>query len=142
MPQSKSKQIIRRVLDELWNDGKPQSVDELYDKNVKIHVPGGNFTGRDGVRQFLGMYNEAFPDLHVEMEGFYPAEADNGGVLHWTFTGTHEGELMGIKASHNQVEITGMTLSRIKGGKIVEERFVWDRLDQLRQLGVSPEKLK
>jgi predicted ester cyclase len=76
------------------------------------------------------------------MEGFYPNDSDTGGVLHWRFTGTHKGELMGIAPTDNPVSIEGMTLSRHQDGKIYEEQFLWDRLEQLRQLGVSPDELE
>lgn len=142
MAQSKSEQIIRRVLRDLWNDGKATAIDELYSKDLRVNVPGSSFKGRDGIQQFIGMYHEAFPDLHVDMTGFYPNDTDTGGVLHWEFTGTHKGNLMGIAPTNNEVAIEGMTLSRMKNGKIVEETFLWDRLSQADQLGIEPDKLR
>jgi steroid delta-isomerase-like uncharacterized protein len=142
MTESKSRQLVERVLSDLWNDGKTTAIDDLYASELTVRVPGSTFKGRDGIQQFIGMYHEAFPDLHVEMEGFYPNDSDTGGVLHWRFTGTHKGELMGIAPTDNPVSIEGMTLSRHRDGKIYEEQFLWDRLEQLRQLGVSPDELE
>ena len=138
MPQSKSEKIVRRVIRDLWNDGKTTAIDDLYDSDLSVHVPGNNFKGRDGIQQFIGMYHEAFPDLQVDIQGFYPDESDAGGVLHWKFTGTHKGDLMGLAPTNQELSIEGMTLSRIENGKIVEETYLWDRLNQLNQLGVSP----
>ena len=142
MAQSQSEQIVRRLISDLWNDGKTTAIDELYSSDLTVHVPGSTFKGRDGIQQFIGMYHEAFPDLHVDFEGFYPNDSDTGGVLHWRFTGTHKGDLMGIAPTNNHVSIEGMTLSRHENGKIIEEQFLWDRLEQLNQLGVSPDQLE
>ena len=142
MPQSKSEKIVRQVLRDLWNDGKPASIDKLYDEKCKLTSPGANFKGRDAVQQYIGMYHEGFPDLNVDFQGFYPDESDTGGVLHWKFSGTHKGTIMGIEPTNKKVSIEGMTLSRMRNGKITEEHFLWDRLEQAKQLGIPPEKLR
>ena len=39
----------------------------------------------------------------------------------WIGRGTHEGELMGIQPTGKQVTVSGLTISRLEGDKIVEE---------------------
>ncbi len=56
----------------------------------------------------------------------------------WTGTGTHEGELMGIAPTGNRVEVAGMVISRISGGKIAESWSNYDALGMMQQLGVIP----
>ncbi len=52
-------------------------------------------TGRDAGRQFMQMYVSAFPDLHFDIDQIF---GDGDFVAtRWTATGTHRGELMGIK---------------------------------------------
>ena len=41
-------------------------------------------------------------------------------VSRWTGRGTHQSELMGIAPTGNEVRVTGITIHRIEGGKIVE----------------------
>jgi predicted ester cyclase len=61
-----------------------------------------------------------------------------------TVRGTHQGELvrrsfvLRAPASGNQIEVTGISIDRIEGGKIVEGWVSWDQLGLLRQLGVIP----
>jgi len=57
----------------------------------------------------------------------------------WTGRGTHQGELMGIPPTGKQVTVSGITISRVKNGKVVEEWSNWDTLGMLQQLGVVPE---
>jgi predicted ester cyclase len=48
----------------------------------------------------------------------------------------HQGDTLGIAASGRKVAIGGMTLARIKDGKIVEAWDSWDKLGMLQQIGV------
>ena len=56
-------------------------------------------------------------------------------VRRWTARGTHEGELMGTAPSGNAIEVSGMSMDRISGGKIVEDWVNWDALEMLQQIG-------
>ena len=56
----------------------------------------------------------------------------------WTARGTHEGELIGIQPTGKQVTVSGLTTSRLSGGKIVEEFTQWDNHGMLQQLGAIP----
>lgn len=46
---------------------------------------------------------------------------------------------MGIPPTGNQTGVSGITISRISGGKLVEDWNNWDTLGLMRQLGVIPE---
>jgi predicted ester cyclase len=41
---------------------------------------------------------------------------------------THRGEGLGVKATGNEVRVTGMSIARVDGGKIVEGWNEWDRM--------------
>src|SRR5215212_7456435 len=59
-------------------------------------------------------------------------------VSRWRAQGTHQGELMGIAPTGNEVAITGLTIHRIEDGKIVEEWENWDALGLMQQIGAVP----
>ncbi len=59
-------------------------------------------------------------------------------VTRWSARGTHEGELAGVGPTGNRVEITGITFSRIEGGKIAEEWINYDALGMMEQIGAVP----
>ncbi len=82
------------------------------------------------------MYLSAFPDMRVTVEDVI-AEADKV-VTRWTIRGTHRGELMGIAPTDEQVEIEGITIQRIEGGKIAEEWERYDNLGTMQQIGAIP----
>ena len=47
---------------------------------------------------------------------------------------------LGDKALRKQVELEGITISRIEGGKIVEDWDSYDNLSMLQELGLAPEQ--
>lgn len=57
---------------------------------------------------------------------------------HWTGRGTHKGELMGVPPTNKEVRVTGISIDRIAGGKIVEHWENFDQLSMMQQLGVIP----
>ncbi|MFZ0440426.1 MAG: ester cyclase, partial [Candidatus Sulfotelmatobacter sp.] len=84
-------------------------------------------------RQFLGAVLAAFPDGRWTIED-QVAEGDKV-VTRWTFVGTHEGELMGIRPTNKKVAISGIMIDRVVGGRIAEEWEEPDTLGMMQQLG-------
>jgi len=60
-------------------------------------------------------------------------------MVRWTFLGTHEGEYLGLPATHKKVTYSGINIFRIENGKIAEIWDITDRLWLWQQLGVLPE---
>lgn len=135
---SEAKQIARRVLDELFNEGRLESADELFAPGAVSHDPAQPepTIGPEGVKQSVTGYRTAFPDVRCEIED----QVAEGGTVatRWTARGTHQGELMGIAPTGRQATVTGITIDRIEDGKIVESWTNWDTLGLLQQLGVVP----
>ena len=128
--------LVRRIADEIWNRGELQIADEVMAADARYHgphMPGGVGT-RDSWRQAIGMYRAAFPDSHVTYEELFTC--GDTVVGRWSATGTHTGPLPALPPSGRSIAITGITIYRFAGGKIVE---AWEQLDLLgmwQQLGV------
>jgi predicted ester cyclase len=84
------------------------------------------------VKQFFTTFRDAFPDVSVEIDELV-AEGDRVAVA-TTFTGTHEGELMGVSPTGRRVSVTGIDMVRVAGGRIVEHRGLTDIVGLMRQL--------
>ncbi|QDG52341.1 ester cyclase [Persicimonas caeni] len=139
MANENYKEIGRKLTDEIWNKGDIDAIDRYYADNAKIHTPMATFDGKEGLKQFLGMHREAFPDLKVEQHKYY--SNGNSTALEWTFTGTHNGPFLGIEPTGKSVRVSGMTSTRYENDKVVEQNFYWDRIDQLQAVGLGPEDL-
>lgn len=133
-----NKALVRRLIDEVWNQGKLAMTDELVAPNFATHDPGSPDFGRgpQAVKQGVSLYRNAFPDIRFTIEDMV-AEGDKV-VTRWTASGTHKGELSGIPPTGKKTTVTGVTISRFAGGKIVETWSNWDTLGLMQQLGVAP----
>ena len=138
MSTRKNKEVILRFDEVVMNQRNLAALDEFVAQDVIDHqVPPGLPPGIEGKRQFLGMLLNAFPDLHITIEGDLIAEGDYVAER-WTLEGTHQGELLGIPATGKRVKVSGMSISRLADGKQVEHWSVMDQLGMMQQLGVIP----
>jgi steroid delta-isomerase-like uncharacterized protein len=134
-----NKALARRAFEEVWNQGKLTVIDELTAASATYsdpNVPGGKFTGPEGVKQFVQIYRGAFPDVRITINDQI-AEGDKV-VTRWTATGTHKGQLMGIAPTNKHATVTGVNIDRYQDGKVVEAWASYDMLGMLQQLGVVP----
>jgi steroid delta-isomerase-like uncharacterized protein len=137
MSTQENKAIGRRAFEEIWNQGNLAAIEELYAANQVSHGLGMEVPpGTAGLQQFVSIYRTAYPDTHFTVEEQI-AEGDKVATR-WTATGTHRGELMGIAPTGKRVTVTGIAITRIANGKIVETWNNFDALGQLQQLGVIP----
>lgn len=138
MSTRKNKEVILRFDEVVMNQRNLAALGEFVAQDVIDHqVPPGFPPGIEGKRQFLGMLLNAFPDLHITIEGELIAEGDYIAER-WTLEGTHQGELIGIPATGKRVKVAGMSISRLVDGKQVEHWSVMDQFGLLQQLGVIP----
>jgi steroid delta-isomerase-like uncharacterized protein len=135
-----NKTISRRFIEEAFNKGNVDVIDEIVSSNIVTHDPAAppNMpAGSEGVKQMVLGYRSAFPDIKVTIDDLI-AEGDKV-VTRWSARGTHEGELMGIPPTGKEGQVTGISIDRIEGGQIVESWTNWDTLGLLQQIGAVPE---
>jgi steroid delta-isomerase-like uncharacterized protein len=133
-----NKEIIRRLAEEPWR-GNFDVVDEHVADDYVGHDPSNPepLRGPAGVKEFIRTYRTAFRDARVTVEEQL-AEGDFVATR-WTGRGIHEGELMGIQPTGKEATVSGITISRLRNDKVVEEWSNWDTLGMLVQLGAVPE---
>jgi len=113
-------------------------VDEPLDPNYLYHgVVEGELAGVEAMKQLLTSVYAAFPDAQYVIQE-QVAEGDKV-VTRFKSTGTLQVEFMGISPSGRQITIDEVSVSRIAGGRIVEDWNIWDVLGLFRQLGAGPE---
>lgn len=131
-----SKLVAARNTDELWNEGRPELIDEIFADDFVWHSNDGPPMDREAWRQFVGAYMNAFPDVHFTTKTVI-AEGDL--VLHdWRATGTHTGGGLGIPATGRAIDIGGASMYRVHGGRIVEGWSLYNRVGMNQQLGLMP----
>lgn len=114
--------FVLRYFEALNRDKLPATVDEFVaDEVLKHHIE---------------IFETAFPGYQLVAEEMI-SEGDRIFVRA-TFTGTHDGDLMGIPPTGLPVEIAIALSYRIENGKIVEHWMLADQLTMLQQIGVIP----
>src|SRR3712207_3938701 len=138
MMSEENKEKVRRFFQEAFNEGNLGVADEIFASDYVQHDPTTpeEISGPEGIKGFVQMYRSAFPDSHITVEDLI-AEGDKV-VTRFRGRGTHQGELFGVAPSGNQVEITGITISRFSGGKIAEDWTNSDTLGLMQQIGGVP----
>ena len=139
---NENKAIIRRLIDEVWNQRRLEIVEEIVAPDAVIHSPTvpDLSRGPEGAKQYLRLFWTAFPNLKVTTDDMV-AEGDKV-ALRWSARGTHQGRLMGIEPTGRQMTITGQAIYQIAAGKIKEDWINADALGMLQQLGVVPSFVK
>jgi uncharacterized protein YhfF/predicted ester cyclase len=115
----RNKDLVARLVDEVWNAGDLRRLPELWDG-----------PSRDQAYSMHKTLTGAFPDLRIDIQDLI-AEGDKV-VARMTFHGTHRGPFRGIAATGRQVRFTAIRVYRIADGKIVE---TWANQDALGLLG-------
>ena len=88
----------------------------------------------DAWLEFLGVFLEGFPDLHLEVQD---SAADGEMVAQRIlFTGTHTGSFRGLPPTNRQVRFSGLEINRMVDGKVAEHWVQLDALTLFEQLGL------
>lgn len=136
MSTEANKALLRRFDEEVWNQRNPALVDELFASNHLFRAAGSPPLDREGHKQMIAHFQGAFPDGRASTEDLI-AEGDTV-ASRWTYRGTQQGEFQGIPPTGKQVILTGISIWRFEGDKIVESWHEFDALGLLQQLGAIP----
>ncbi len=132
-----NKAIVSRFIEEVFNKKNVAFIDEYIALDAVDHLLPQNMPpGREGARQFIGMFFTAFPDLHAHLDDLV-AEGDKV-VSRTSYHATNNGAIIGMPATGKAVSISGIDITRIAHGQSVEHWGQLDMLGLLQQLGVVP----
>ena len=138
MSTEQNKALVRRLVEEVINQGNISVIDELLMPDFVEHeeLPPEIPSGPEAPKVLFTMLRSGFPDIKATIEHLI-AEGDEV-VLHMTWTGTHEGEFMGIPPTGKSISINVIDILGIAEGKFVEHWGVMDSMAMMQQLGVVP----
>jgi steroid delta-isomerase-like uncharacterized protein len=132
-----NKALVRRWFEEVWNKGRADAIAEMLAEDAIVHGLSEDASqpmrGPTGFLPFHSQFREAFPTVEVVVEDQI-AEADMVATR-CNVRGKHVGDSLGFAATQAPVEFTGVAITRIKDGKIVEAWNNFDFMKMYKQLG-------
>lgn len=141
--QTANKQLVDnlKMYTPLWDDivnkGEIDLINETnFDKNITLVASPENIVGIEGFKDYYKNFLTGFSNI-----SFTVVDAFGQGdkiVKHWNFKGTHTGNFFGIPATNKEVNVDGVTLVKMKDGKIAQEQDFMDNLEFMQQLGIIP----
>ena len=136
MPQDNAT-VVRRFVEEVITHGNIDSTGEYVWKDVVEQVPlPGQGPGLEGLKDILRAMRAGFPDIDFSIKE-QVSEADKV-ASRFEWTGTHQGEFLGVPATGRPVRVWGIVIDRLEQGRIKDTRIIMDTLGLMIQLGVVP----
>jgi predicted ester cyclase len=127
-----NRQLTRRLMEEVWNNGKLQLLEELLDPAFEGRDPLMGPLKPEQYRNMVKAYRTAFPDIRFEIQAVV---ADGSFVTtRWAARCTHLGPFLGNESTGRSAFITGINMAELRNGKVLSEYSEWDLAALLRQL--------
>jgi predicted ester cyclase len=128
--------VARRLIEEAFNKGNLEVVDELTSPALSEHQNFGpdHAPGAAGVRAVVESLRRAFSDFRLTIEEL--TTAGDAVWLRMVATGTNDGSFMGNAPTGRPIRIDVFDVIRVQDGRMVEHWGVPDRLGAILQLGL------
>jgi len=129
--------VVRRFVTEVINQGQMDLAAEFVWEDVVEQVPlPGQGPGLEGLKDILRGMRASFPDLNFSIEEQISEGDKVASRFEWT--GTHQGEFLGVPATGRQVRVWGIVIDRFEEGRIKDTRIIMDIFGLMAQLGALP----
>ena len=128
-----NKAIYHRYIQEVFNEGRLERLDELVSPEYILHdAPPGIPSGPEAIKNAVSMFRSGLPDFKITIEELV-GEGDMLAARSIS-CGTHKGVLFGIAATGKVVNFGSLTMVRISNGRIRESWVKSDMAGLLDQL--------
>jgi predicted ester cyclase len=130
-----NEQVVRDACRVVWTEGDMDRVGEFYSEDFQANYPRTDWgTGVQGVRELAAGIRASFPDYREQIDELIVA--DDLVIVRLTIRGTHNGPLPNLAPTGKAVEFNDVTICRVRGDKIVEQRGLSDHFALYQQLGL------
>ena len=132
-PVAANKEVVRRYITEVLSANKLDKLNEMLTSDFTDNTPGGaRETGPVVIRKAQERIRKVFPTVEYVIDDLI-GEGDRVVARYTVNASTQEAE--GTPAQ--KVQITGITIFRLSGGKIRETWIINDQVELYRQLGFT-----
>ncbi len=127
MIENENTAIVRRWFEEVWNQGKLETIDEILSADAVAHDLGGTGATTRGSAAFRAAaerLHTAFGEMKFTIEDIFGV--DDRVAVRLTGKLKHTGVLGELQPTGNTASVPVMCMIRLRDGKIVEGYNQWD----------------
>ncbi len=117
--------IYEKMISGRTNSGGVEEVDRGGGQPETLYRPSGLET----LNAFLTEVGSAFPDYRLNINNLIVKE--NRVMVRYTISGTHKKDFRGLAPTNTRMDITGIDVFRLDGGRVIEYS------DAAHQIGVA-----
>ncbi len=129
--------MYEKTWNEIINNGDIDLINASnFTDDITLVTSPENIVGIDNFKAYYQNFITGFSDIKFTVIQVFGQ--DDNIVKHWNFKGNHTGDFFGIPATGKPVDINGVTLVKMKDGKIAQEEDFMDNMVFLQQLGLLP----
>jgi steroid delta-isomerase-like uncharacterized protein len=129
--------VVQRFYDAYNNKREAVLNEVIADDYVDYgHQPPGR--GVQGARSDYQDFSRGFEDARFDIDEMFGS--DDRVVVRWTLHATHTGPFAGLPPTQKKAEVRGISLYRLRDGKITETRNMADLFALFTQLGTIQQK--
>ena len=123
--------------DQIINDANLDLINaDNFTEDITLVSSPENVVGIEAFKAYYSNFITGFSDVSFSIKNVFGQGDDL--VKHWHYKGTHSGNFFGIPATGKTVDLEGVTLVKMKEGKIAQEQDFMDNLLFMQQLGIDP----
>lgn len=137
MSEDQNKKVSERVIEEAYNKGNVDVLNEAFAPSFVEHQAGIVPPTAEGVKRSIAFLRGAFPDRKLTIEEIIANRDKTWARI--TGRGTHQGPFMGLPPTDKPFTITVIDICRFENGQIVEHWGVADQLSAMAQIGALPQ---
>ncbi len=122
--------VVRRFIDEVWNQGNLDVVDEIV-APAAANPNGMIAAGPESAKELVRGIREAFAPLHRNIHDIVANETHV--VVHWTTTGVHSAHfsMFPYPVTGEPISVTGVVTFEVADGKIASESWDSSNLERI-----------
>ncbi|MGB5419339.1 ester cyclase [Algibacter sp.] len=121
--------------DKIVNDANIDLINNTtFTEDITLISSPENIVGIENFKAYYQNFLTGFSDIEFTVTDCF-GQGDKI-AKHWNFKGTHTGDFFGIPATGKSVDIDGVTLVKMKDGKVAQEQDFMDNMVFLAQLGI------
>ena len=133
MTIEETKALVQRFITEIFEQGRPEAVDELCADDFIGHTWGN--ADKDGLKAAMDRVSKGLADAHFQVDDMI-AEGERVAVR-VTASARQVGGFMGMPASGRTYEIGEIHIFRVRDGKVSEHWHQFDTAGLMKQLGAE-----